>query len=171
MAVAGLYECVLPKHISADGPHAHLQPVNNYVSGEYEPWNAPTVRLTEHKLCKVCKGAGAVTVEGRDLRSTLALNDLELVQARDLEFAHPERQESCPQCHGTGWDRDTDHVCVGHPACRNHRDKVEARILNAEPSLWRDLEAADRRAVRDFDPQLLVTVVQVYLLFQYEFNS
>ena len=73
--VPALHDCVLPKHISADAPHAHLAPVNNYVSGDWEPWQAPTVRLSRHTLCPVCKGAGALTIEGLDLKSTLALKD------------------------------------------------------------------------------------------------
>jgi hypothetical protein len=156
--VPGLFECVLPRQISSEGPHAHLAPVNNYVSGEYEPWQAPAVRLTKQYLCKVCLGAGAVTIEGFDLRTTLALNALERKRARDLDYAHPERQEICPQCHGTGWERDTDHVCVGHPPCRNHVTKCALRITQNEPSLWQDLNAADRRQVRAAQPKLHITL-------------
>ena len=56
-------------------------------------------------------------------------------------------QETCQQCHGTGWDRDSDHVCIGHPPCRNHVTKCQRRIVDSEPSLWHDLLAADRRQV------------------------
>ncbi len=135
------------------------------------------MRLTELKLCKLCQGAGAVTVEGRELKSSLPPHNrawdavaerhktLELVQARDLQFAHPERQETCPQCLGTGWDRDSDHSCHGHEACRNHFAHVQHRTLNAERSLWRDLEEADARVVRAAKPQvrrLLALLVQKY---------
>ncbi len=124
------------------------------------------MRLTELKLCKLCRGAGAVTVEGRDLKRSLPPHNrvwdavaerhktLELVQASDLQLAHPERQETCPQCLGTGWERDADHSCHGHAACRNHFAHVQHRTLNAERSLWRDLEEADARVVRAAKPQV-----------------
>ncbi len=143
------------------------------------------MRLTELKLCKLCRGAGAVTVEGRDLKRSLPPHNrvwdsvaerhktLELVQARDLQLAHPERQETCPQCLGTGWERDADHSCHGHAACRNHFAHVQHRTLNAERSLWRDLEEADARVVRAAKPQVRRLLayrrqVQVYLLYWYK---
>ena len=48
-------------------PHAavHLQSLYDDVTYVYDD---VTVRLTQQYICKVCLGAGAVTVEGRDLR-------------------------------------------------------------------------------------------------------
>jgi hypothetical protein len=146
--VPELYECAVPRRISADAPHAHLAPVNNYVSADYEPWQAPTVRLSKHMLCKVCKGAGALTAAGRDLRSTLSGRGRGTDGDRDaggadFDGVQAERQIMCGGCEGRGWVRDVEHECVGHAPCRNHVARCLARLDGQEPSLWRFLQHAD----------------------------
>ena len=69
-------------------------------------------------------------------------------------------QVVCEHCQGLGWSRDSEHLCAGHEPCRNHTVSCQRRIAEPEPSLWRELEALDRRGLRDRQPELLVTVVQ-----------